>query len=497
MCDSQFNEKTAEVACRELGKETVNVKVRFTHLYDYYVYGKPMYSLKQFWFNSYHCRGDESYLDQCVKRYNYNLQSCVQAANYTFITCGDRNLEEGQDYWGNIRFAQDSYEEMPLEDDIGRDQSILTYVDIEGAGILHGQKVGAVQTTYVTPVFRHINISKCADNGYDIVAPRQSLKLSMQNISSNLGYGVNVLVLNGESRDDKSSFNPNGPSTIPYSMYGFVDICSLEKELTVSTRFILYYKYGPHNRDCVKVIRAFSSSKSVGLRFLQLNLFHEDFSRNVVEIFDGENTYNIVANSSGDEILQRYDSRGDKLTVHIHASLGHEIFGFVAEVVKVPVSGLTYADSKYSHYMQQTELRKNEDGAIRYKNFGEINPSVYVEHCYITENGYAVLNLTSPPTIDISLQSTIEFRFSQNQVSRNKGGMYLHAHTSSSNTALKGNITNNVFAFGTNGEALNISGHYFQRLMLFENYIYNYTTGGRDLNFLFRICVPYRQGELI
>lgn len=257
MCDSQFNEKTAEVVCRELGKETVNVKVRFTHLYDHFVYGKPMYFLKQFWFNSYLCRGDESYLDQCVKRYNYNLQSCVVAANYTFITCGDRNLEDDQDYWGNIRFAHESYEEKPLEDDIGKDQSIMTYVDIEGAGILHGQKVGAIQTTYVTPLFRHINISKCADNGYDIVAPRQNLELSLQNISSNLGYGVNVLVLNGESRDDKSSFNPNGPSTIPYSMHGFVDICSLEKELTISTRFILFYKYGPHNRDCVKVIRAF------------------------------------------------------------------------------------------------------------------------------------------------------------------------------------------------------------------------------------------------
>lgn len=257
MCDSQLNDKTAEVICRELGKETINVKVRFTHLYDHYIYGKPMYSLKQFWFNSYLCRGDENYLDQCVKRYNYNLQSCIYAANYTFITCGDRNLDQNQEYWGNIRFASNSYEEKPLAADIGKDQSIMTYVDIEGAGILHGQKVGAIQTTYVTPHFEHINITKCADNGYDIVAPRQSFKLSMQNITSNLGYGINVLVLNGESRDDKSSFIPNAPSTIPYSVYGFVDICSLEKELVLKTRLILFYKYGPLNRDCVKIIRAF------------------------------------------------------------------------------------------------------------------------------------------------------------------------------------------------------------------------------------------------
>lgn len=63
------------------------------------------------------------------------------------------------------------------------------------------------------------------------------------------------------------------------------------------------------------------------------------------------------------------------------------------------------------------------------------------------------------------------------QVSYNHGGMYLFAYTGALNTALKGNMTNNVFAFGKNGEALNISGHYFQHLMLFQNYIYNYTTG--------------------
>ncbi|CAG5133262.1 unnamed protein product, partial [Candidula unifasciata] len=62
-------------------------------------------------------------------------------------------------------------------------------------------------------------------------------------------------------------------------------------------------------------------------------------------------------------------------------------------------------------------------------------------------------------------------------VSHNRGGMYLSAYTSTLSTALRGNMTNNVFAFGTNGEALNISGHYFQRLKLFQNYFYNYTAG--------------------
>ncbi|KAH9500139.1 hypothetical protein Btru_077291 [Bulinus truncatus] len=501
MCDSQFNEKTAEVVCRELGKDTINVKVRFTHLYDYYIYGKPQYFRKEFWYNIYNCRGDETSLTQCITRYNYNLLSCVYAANYTFITCGDRNLEPKVDYWGNIRFATDIYEESPLSTDIGLDPSSLRYVDIEGAGFLHGEKVGAIQTTYTTPIFENINITKCAENGYDIIAPRQNLNLRYQNISGNLGYGVNVLVLNGESSNRPSSFLPYGLNTMPYNVYGLVDICRLEKEIKLETRMILFYKYGPQQRDCVKII---SSRRNVGLRFLQINLFHEDFTRNMIEIFEGKNVGDgtrigrILANSSNDDIQKLYATTGNTMSVHVHASISHGTYGFIAEVVKLPVAGLTYPNSEFSHMIQNAEIRKNEDGAIQYKNVGETTPSLFIEHCYLSENGFTILNLTSPPTIDISLQSTISFRFSHNQISYNSGGMYLFAHTSAINSALRGNMTNNVFAFGRNGEALNISGHYFQRLMLHQNYIFNYTAGDyRDVVHIKDVVVNWTHNYIL
>lgn len=78
---------------------------------------------------------------------------------------------------------------------------------------------------------------------------------------------------------------------------------------------------------------------------------------------------------------------------------------------------LCSTDSDYRHSIQQSEIRKNQDGALQYKAVGETTPSLYVEHCWMGENGYPILNLTSPPSIDISLQSTINFRFSHNQVS--------------------------------------------------------------------------------
>ena len=355
MCDSQFNEKTGEVVCRELGLETVNVKVRFTHLYDYYVYGKAMYFIKQFWAYSYYCRGDEETMSLCMKRLNYNIKPCIFAANYTFIRCGPRNLHSSPgkvvDYWGNIRFAQPSHEEEILDFIREEDRSRLQYVDIYGAGMLHGEKVGAVQTTYVTPLMDHVNITTCLLNGLDVVAPRHGFDIQKQNISGNLGYAVNILVLNGDSTSStQSSFIPLVTNTVPYNLYGLVDICKMEKRIQVENRMILFYKYSQTAVDCVKIVEGTGvvGPKMVAIRFLQFSLFQDGFYRNTIEIFDGEEItldnklVELVANSSDSEIRRRYTSSGNTLSIHIHASPSYGFHGFIAEVVTVPLSGLTY-----------------------------------------------------------------------------------------------------------------------------------------------------------
>jgi hypothetical protein len=111
---------------------------------------------------------------------------------------------------------------------------------------------------------------------------------------------------------------------------------------------ILYYKYGPDMRDCVKVIQSTSSRGNIGLRFLQINMFHEDFSRNSVEIYDGGDVdparllVQVQANTSGEDVGQLYLSSGNTLSVHLHASVSQRTYGFIAEVVQVPFTGLTY-----------------------------------------------------------------------------------------------------------------------------------------------------------
>jgi hypothetical protein len=349
MCDSKFNKKTAEVVCRELGLETVNVDIRFTHLFDHYIFGKPMYFRKEFWTYSYYCNGDEPSLGHCMKRINYDIQKCIHASNYTFIRCGERTLDSTMDYWGNIRFASKTYEEdiVPVVPDEQR--SALEYVDIDGAGMLHGEKVGAVQATYVTPIMQDINVTRCLWNGFDIVSPRYELQVHNINASRNLGYGINVLMLNGESSDDeKSSFIPLITNTVPYFMMGLVDICRMEKEIFLENRVIVYYKYSQYERSCVKVIEGNNKLRKVSFRLLQFNLYQDDFYRNVIEVFDGKDVSTntliteLTSNSTNDDITRRYLATGHTISVHIHASSAHEHYGFIAEIVTSPLSYSNY-----------------------------------------------------------------------------------------------------------------------------------------------------------
>lgn len=484
MCDSHFNEKMAEVVCRSQGMETVNVDVRFTHLYDYYIHGKPMYFLKEFWRYSYYCAGDEASLDNCMKRVNYDIQKCIQASNYTYIRCGHRNLDSRYQYWGNVRISPPSYEEEIQPIIKFEDRSALEYIDIFGAGMLHGEKVGAVQATYDTPIISNLNITNCLLNGLEMVAPRHEVKVQTLNISGNLGYAVNMLILNGESRDiDMSSFTPLKLNTVPYNIHGLVDICKMEKEISIDNRLIVFYKYSETALDCVKIVSSRNSQRRVSLRFLQFHMYHDDFYRNTIEIFDGRNVSvmtemgELTYNSSRYDISRRYLSSGDAISIHIHASPSFGEYGFIAEVVAYPLSGLTYPDSSFNHILKHIEMKNNEDGAILYKNVGEVNPSLYIDQCWIADNGVPILNLTSPPVIDISLQDTKTFIFEHNFVNQNTGGMYVDAITQSVATHIRGNISNNVFSFGSHGETLRITGHHYQRFRLHENYIFNNSAG--------------------
>ena len=96
-----------------------------------------------FWRQTLICDGSEASLEQCRYRLHYNLEQCMIERRYVFMRCGARNLPTDLDYWGNVRFATPNFESATVMPGY----SSLDYVDIYGAGILHGDRVAAVQVS--------------------------------------------------------------------------------------------------------------------------------------------------------------------------------------------------------------------------------------------------------------------------------------------------------------------------------------------------------------
>ena len=346
VCDSNFNLKTAEVTCRSMGMESSNVIILTDTLYDHWVLGYPKMHeqvIEWFWRETFICDGSEANLDQCRYRINYNLYHCMEYRQYVFMRCGEKNLASEFDYWGNIRFSTPEYE----HGNIGTGFSTLDYVDIYGAGILHGEKAAAIQAVYRTPYTDHVRITNCASHGYDFIAPKAEFVVQNNEILNNNGYGVGGLVLNGESRDElKSSFKPLNDSVLPYNVYGLVEMCASEKLIQIQDRVLVYFKYNFQTVDCIKVLRSKEPRKQVALRFLQLNLFNDSFYKNAVEMYNGEfflselSIGEVTPNSTAYERAIRYSTgeNFDTMGIRITASPAHGVYGFIAEVVTLPLS---------------------------------------------------------------------------------------------------------------------------------------------------------------
>lgn len=352
ICDDSFNDRTAEVACRSMGLETTNVYVTRTRYYDMFVLGYPKMHeqvIEWFWRRTLICDGTESTIDECRYKQNYHLYRCMDQRQYVFMRCGDRNLAPEYDYWGNIRFSTPEYEHGSITPGF----SILEYSDVYGAGILHEEKNAAIQSVHRVPTTDNLRITNSAWNAYDYIAPRDEFKVRYNELHNNNGYAVGGLVLNGDSNYDNilSSFVPLHENTVPYNTYGLVRMCTTEKLIHVEDRLLIYYKYQFNTIDCIKIIRSKEPRKQVALRFLQVNMYNDSFYKNAVEMYDGEYfdpnmmIGEITANSTEEAkaskyATSRYDQHSyyDTMGIRITASQAYGTYGFIAEVVTLPLS---------------------------------------------------------------------------------------------------------------------------------------------------------------
>ena len=75
--------------------------------------------------------------------------------------------------------------------------------------------------------------------------------------------------MNGEIRTAPSTFKALNSSSVPYRVFGMINMCDAEKIIEVDRRVLLYYKYDFDTVDCVKVLRNKHRTR-LNIRFLQV-----------------------------------------------------------------------------------------------------------------------------------------------------------------------------------------------------------------------------------
>lgn len=362
ICDRRFTERNAQVVCRELG---------FNYLDSYFNHDQRLEyhtnSLTRIWswVQPLECKGDEPKFSRCVERLNGQLyghrHECKWHDKFVFVSCnGNADIRS---YWGGIRFAHSEFEHNTYEHrihdihthtTIRRGESFMEFIDIDSAGMLHGEKSAAIQTIFKSPTINSITITNGAHHGINLVSPTDTMHLRLLNINNVLGQGINAISLTGEGREsDESSFAPLKALELPYHLFSLIDICDTSKEIIIEERAILYYKYDNDPVNCVKIFNSAYRVKPIGFRLLQSNLFNHSKlygRRDAIHLFDGD-LYNLTAKyidtieADSDNEKRLFRTNGPILSVRLVASGAPSTHGFFAEVVTLPASAIGFSKS--------------------------------------------------------------------------------------------------------------------------------------------------------
>ena len=177
--------------------------------------------------------------------YGHQYQCNWEGKDFVFLHCGENNLQQDYEYWGGIRFSVKEFEEELFHSrihdavthkSVHRHESILEYVQIIGAGILHGEKSPSIQTVMAAPLLSSVNISYSAQDGINLISPSKTMNMLYNKIENNMGVGISAAVLTGEVREAAlSAFAPLKRVPLPYHVFGMVNICDPQKEIGMSS----------------------------------------------------------------------------------------------------------------------------------------------------------------------------------------------------------------------------------------------------------------------
>lgn len=361
ICDSRFTERNAQVVCRELGFDPLKVFYGHDRRLEYHTN-----SLTRIWswVQPLECDGDEMRMEDCAERLNGQLygrrHQCSWDSVFVFVSC--QGVPNEKNYWGGIRFANPDFEQNIYADRLSRLRnrkmdSSLSFVTIEQAGILHGEKSPAVQTVFKNPLISSVEIKDCAHHGVNLISPTEGILLNLLKVDNVLGQGINAISLTGEGREsDESSFTPLRGLDLPYNLFSMIDMCDPKKVITIEERVLVYYKYDNNPVNCVKIFNSAYRAKPLGFRLLQSHLFNHslEYGRpDGIHIFDGD-IYNFTsrirtrkidvvhANSPREKNL--FKTTMPSLSLRLVASGAPAHHGFIAEIVTLPISAIGFSE---------------------------------------------------------------------------------------------------------------------------------------------------------
>ncbi|XP_037072320.1 LOW QUALITY PROTEIN: protein bark beetle-like [Pollicipes pollicipes] len=494
VCDRRFSDRNAEVVCRQLGRPTLNVHLRHGRRAEFHA---SSVSLVTAWPEPLECAGTEAELSACRLRMTgrplHAVPRCHWRDRYVFIECGDSNVNDTTQAWGGVRFATPSFEVQSFFERLhdvethGRRrtrQSQLHFVDVVGAGWLHGEKSPAVLSVFMSPDVRAVTVRNSLSDGVTVVNPTHSLDFMHLWVHHNLGIGMNTIMLTGEARSSgRSSFVPIQQVALPYNLFGMVDMCDAHKEIQVQERILVYYKYDNRPVDCVKIFTSAARIKTFGFRLLQFNLVNSTdeplLTPDFLRLYDGD-IYNVtsrrLAELTADAATTTvfHTTNETSLSVQLHASGAGSRHGFIAEVVTLPVSSIGFSRD-VRHNVSYSEISDNEGGGISYMNAGEINPTLTLEWNRLLRNGRRLYgNFTSSrAAVNVDVQNTQHLYFTNNVLQHNQGGLRIRADSSGLATALKAYIYLNLFSDNDGWSTLYVEGRKtspYQEAILYYNY---------------------------